>query len=148
MGLLDSLLRSMNLLSLDAEDPRASVFASGVPVVPSPAQRQLLIQSRGGDAPTAVLPTHSPADGPLQGSARANQWQAPEPRGPPVLPSVPPIPKAETPLYTTVPHLARRTTMQQDPPTATKVECHCMTFTLGHTWPMVREFAPLALGCC
>ncbi|KAH9922814.1 uncharacterized protein BXZ73DRAFT_91534 [Epithele typhae] len=74
MGLLDSLIRSMKLMSLDAEDPRATAFASSVPAVPAEDHDRL----------AAGVPEGR------QGSG-----------------------------------------------------CHCARFTLGHTWPMVREFAPL-----
>ncbi|KAI0771263.1 hypothetical protein BD413DRAFT_476321 [Trametes elegans] len=74
MGMLDALLRTMGLLTIDAEDPRVSVFISGVPAVTDPSARRL--------------------------------------RQPPQHPN-------------------------------DAASCSCMAFTLGHTWPMVHEFAPL-----
>ncbi|KAI0372180.1 hypothetical protein BV20DRAFT_940530 [Pilatotrama ljubarskyi] len=74
MGMLDSLLRAMGLLLIDAEDPRASVFITGVPAVTNALAR------------------------PLRQPSVQDVLNAP---------------------------------------------CSCMSFTLGHTWPMVREFAPL-----
>ncbi|RDX53272.1 hypothetical protein OH76DRAFT_1343377 [Lentinus brumalis] len=73
MGLLDSLLRTMKLLTLDEGNPRVSLFSSNVPVVPVESSRLL-------PGSTASLVTAA---------------------------------------------------------------CNCRIFTLGHTWPMVQEFAPL-----
>ncbi|KAI0335882.1 hypothetical protein GY45DRAFT_1239777 [Cubamyces sp. BRFM 1775] len=74
MGMLDSLLRSMDLLSIDAEDPRVSIFTSSVPSVTDVSAPRLQQQTRS---------------------------------------------------------LAR------------SESCSCMSFTLGHTWPVVHEYAPL-----
>ncbi|KAI0670759.1 hypothetical protein C8Q78DRAFT_1069506 [Trametes maxima] len=70
MAILDSLLRTMGLLAMDAEDPRVSIFTSGVPAVVEASARSPLVSEK-------------------------------------------------------------------------RVSCSCMSFTLGHSWPMVREFAPL-----
>ncbi|KAI0822302.1 hypothetical protein BC628DRAFT_1327700 [Trametes gibbosa] len=74
MGMLDALLRSMGLLAIDAEDPRASIFTTAVPAVSGASLRQ------------------------------------------------------------------RR---QEQASASVDAPCSCMTFTLGHSWPMVREIAPL-----
>ncbi|KAI0712149.1 hypothetical protein C8Q76DRAFT_622567 [Earliella scabrosa] len=106
MGLLDSLLRTMKLLSLDEADPRASVFTSVIPVVaPDPSH-----------IPHPSIEAHTHTHAPIHSSVESM-----------------PIPQAgrSTPL---LPH--ERSSVVQSP-------CHCMTFTLGHTWPMVKEFAPL-----
>ncbi|KAH9854700.1 hypothetical protein C2E23DRAFT_726239 [Lenzites betulinus] len=76
MGMLDALLRSMGLLAIDAEDPRASIFTTSVPAVSGASLR----------------PPRQPARG---------------------------------------------------SPAGTGAPCSCMAYTLGQSWPMVREFAPL-----
>ncbi|KAI0632142.1 hypothetical protein C8Q77DRAFT_1060620 [Trametes polyzona] len=75
MSMLDSLIRSMGLLAIDAEDPRVSIFTTGVPAVTDAAVASACRGAQAAQEPGAT--------------------------------------------------------------------CSCKTFTLGHTWPMVREFAPL-----
>ncbi|KAI9058380.1 hypothetical protein FKP32DRAFT_1581766 [Trametes sanguinea] len=78
MGMLDSLLRSLGLLSIDAEDPRVSIFTSSVPAVMDVSPRRL-----------------------------------------------------------------RQPSLEDLSSQPSSPACTCMSFTLGHTWPMVHEFAPL-----
>ena len=133
MGLLDSLLRTMKLLSLDEADPRASVFTSVIPVVaPDPSH----IPHPSIEAHTH---THAPIHPSVESMPIPVRWQ-PSDSLRPALPSpdfqhnahlISQQARRSTPL---LPH--ERSSVVQSP-------CHCMTFTLGHTWPMVKEFAPL-----
>ncbi|RPD77848.1 hypothetical protein L226DRAFT_504311 [Lentinus tigrinus ALCF2SS1-7] len=112
MGLLDSLLRTMKLLTLDEGNPRVSTFSSSVPVVSPDSSRML---------PAYAWPSADSLTPPLPGPELTSN----EPLlSPPII----------SPPYQS--HSAER-------PGFVAASCNCRTFTLGHTWPMVREFAPL-----
>lgn len=160
MGMLDALLRSMGLLAIDAEDPRASIFTTGVPAVTNALarplrHRQLAVQ----DFPAQASPQEQqlpPTED--QHLFAVQQWQ-PEP--PLTDPTGQPPTQRPTPLYVhpqgsdfpplhdsqpSVDARLPRRPVHAHPEQleqASDAPCTCMTFTLGHTWPMVREFAPL-----
>ncbi|KAI0754986.1 hypothetical protein C8Q80DRAFT_1142298 [Daedaleopsis nitida] len=123
MGLLDSLLQTMKLLSLDEADPRTTVFSSVVPVVPH-------------DSPACYLHHSKPA-------SMAKQWAHPDL----VRPGVP-APEYQSNAHFLPPQSQRPAdtflhTHPQNLSTAIQSSCNCTIYTLGHTWPMVKEFAPL-----
>lgn len=138
MGLLDSLLRTMRLLSLDEADPRASVFTSAVPVVPSDLLSTLpatlfkhhpvhqRIRSNPSDSAPSTLQWHS------SGSLH-QALDSPDVQSNPTL--ISPL------THLSTPRILHPHSRAQSP--ATQSKCNCMTFTLGHSWPMVKEFAPL-----
>ncbi|KAI1789635.1 hypothetical protein LXA43DRAFT_1152573, partial [Ganoderma leucocontextum] len=98
MDWLDSLLRSLNLLALDAGNPLTSVFTSAVPTIPSSSPRRLRRPS-----PERIPP--SPAQ---ESTVAVHEWSPNQPSG-----------------------------------AANPSSCDCITFTLGHSWGMIQEFAPL-----
>ncbi|CDO71478.1 hypothetical protein BN946_scf184909.g72 [Trametes cinnabarina] len=151
MGMLDSLLRSLGLLSIDAEDPRVSIFTSSVPAVMAASPRRVR-QPSLEDLSLGLQAGQVPAltDSPPQ---NLQQWQPDLPISPlstrPLIPTqvypgqyptAPPLqlpePQLAVPSYSAVEMMPQLT--QPTSPT-----CSCMAFTLGHTWPMVHEFAPL-----
>ncbi|OSD07202.1 hypothetical protein PYCCODRAFT_1430448 [Trametes coccinea BRFM310] len=152
MGMLDSLLRSLGLLSIDAEDPRVSIFTSGVPAVVDvsprrlrqPSLEDLSAQPHAGQLPA---PTESPPQA-LQ------QWQPDPPISPlstrPLIPTqvFPSQYEGHVPLQLPEPQMAAQSftaveILSQEQSRPPSSACSCMSFTLGHTWPMVHEFAPL-----
>ncbi|KAL7279934.1 hypothetical protein ACG7TL_006345 [Trametes sanguinea] len=152
MGMLDSLLRSLGLLSIDAEDPRVSIFTSGVPAVVDvsprrlrqPSLEDLSAQPHAGQLPA---PTESPPQA-LQ------QWQPDPPISPlstrPLIPTqvFPSQYEGHVPLQLPEPQMAAQSftaveILSQEQSRPSSSACSCMSFTLGHTWPMVHEFAPL-----
>ncbi|KAJ8501969.1 hypothetical protein ONZ51_g330 [Trametes cubensis] len=160
MGMLDSLLRSMGLLLIDAEDPRVSIFTSSVPsVADASAPRldplysdELSLQAHNGGRldPLAI------ANNPTQ---VAQQWQLEQPLSPLATRPLAPL---QSPIYTNplggeafpMPPPETQSpeqqlsafhghTEQQTQSLARSESCSCMSFTLGHTWPVVHEYAPL-----
>lgn len=158
MGMLDALLRSMGLLAIDAEDPRASIFTTGVPAVTNALarplrHRQLAVQDFPAPASPLEVQQLPPTDDhphaewqpeqPLAGPAGQppTQRRTPlyvHPQGPGFPPLLNSQPSVEAPGFRRPVH-AHPEQLEQ----ASDAPCSCMTFTLGHTWPMVREFAPL-----
>ncbi|KAI8969630.1 hypothetical protein BD414DRAFT_502930 [Trametes punicea] len=156
MRMLDSLLRSLGLLSIDADDPRVSIFTSNVPAVTDararrlhqPSTEELSLQLHAKQVPSS---TDAQSDAP-------QCWQ-PEPSMSPLStrPIVPtpadaysnqftsgdtlPLPQRQHPAQS-FPRVQAHPQQQQQSPAAS-ASCSCMSYTLGHSWPMVHEFAPL-----
>lgn len=134
MGLLDSLLRTMNMFSLDMDDPRASVFTSLVPVVPSDSPRRLS-QLSAEDFPASQI-EHTPVN------HRPPAWRSVDSLPLPVSSDLPPD-DHNISSHSHLPQQSYSPAHGHEQPSANNSACTCMTFTLGHTWPRVREFAPL-----
>ncbi len=143
MGWLDSLLRSLNLLALDAGNPLASVFTSAVPTIPSRSPRRPRRPS-----PERIPPSQaqqSPVD---SQSMTAHDWSPVATHPPITFPSTPPFTDAQLFNGHTQPPTQSYPSSQphaeaQPPVSAIPSSCHCIMFTLGHSWGMVQEFAPL-----
>ncbi|TBU28622.1 hypothetical protein BD311DRAFT_663142 [Dichomitus squalens] len=103
MGLLDSLLRSLNLLALDSGNPKASVFSTVVPIISTRSPRQL--RPLSPEDSSFPRTSQSPVD---SRSLATHGWS--------------PIERQSA---------------------AATSSCSCTAFTLGHSWAMVHEIAPL-----
>ena len=141
MGWLDSLLRSLNLLALDAGNPLASVFTSAVPTIPSPSPRRVRRPSSG------CIPSSQAQRPPIDSkSMAAHEWSPNATHPPMTLPPTPQFTDAQLfaahtqpPTQTYPPsHAGSQPSGAANPPS-----CHCIAFTLGHSWGLVQEFAPL-----
>lgn len=143
MDWLDSLLRSLNLLALDAGNPLASLFTSAVPTIPFIPRRRIRRPS-----PEPIPPSQtqqSPVD---SRSTASHDWSPVAPHPPMTLPQTPQFTGAQ--LFTAHTHPPTQTHTPSHPHVETQSSvsanpssCHCITFTLGHSWSMVQEFAPL-----
>lgn len=134
MGLLDSLLRTMKLLTLDEGDPRVSIFSSNVPVVSADSSRMLPPSSVSN--PSVAKPLRLPVDY----RTLPVQWPSSETLTPPIH-----RPEFSSNAALVSPPLVSPSSYSYPAEHSSVIipSCNCRTFTLGHTWPMVREFAPL-----